>query len=818
MKTIRYYIILFVLLFLGVAGIRADIVNEEVFHFVTKEDGLSGESVSRIMPDHEGRMWLATSDGVSLYNGKRMVTFKMSRDGHYPNYVYDICEGEDHTIYVATMQGIFEKKKGDSAFRLILKDINKGEAICVFQGKLYVGNREGLHIYDGSKTQLVTVGASRMGVENGVRNILADDKGNIWFLSRYALNCYFPKTGKFRSYVIADRMGKGAALSRLAISQGKFFVGTKNNGLYVCDPKQGFHPVYIPQVGNVITTLQATAKGEITVSTDGSGAFLLDAKTAQVKEVYTTKGDRKHRLPSDAVYCFTKDKHGVNWFGFYRFGMCYTYYSAPIFRRYQFGDFTTEGLTVRSFYIGNQVKLIGTTEGLYYIDEAHHITRLIAPEQMNGAHIITNIVHFKGQYYIATYDAGLLILNPQTFVVSQVANEPLLTTATISSFAISRDNHLWVGTGEGIFVLDGEGKIMRYTENNSRLGGGVVSGIMFDKKGNGWVCSQNLSLYIPSTQTFENAHFPKGFFNAEGKLMPVRGHGDLAYFTRQTEIFYSNAAMSRFGQLTLPVELQDGSIYAFLDDLKGHFWFATDNGLYRCGYEMQDLQHFGYGEGLMCQFVNVNGVQRDAKGNIWVATSNGLMEVNQQALDEWQRSKQYQVYLYDIRKGSDLMSYSPEDAINDEHRISLGWNIVSDKLTFRLLLQDYARPFGRLYQYKLDGEKEWHSVGDGKDIVLTHLMLGKHHLTVRLAGAAGTEKTYAIVVSPSWLAILELIILVVAIVLLMMWRRYHKNTQVLLEERDEIEGALIEVEQEKAELEAQQDIEEEDMESDVRRP
>ena len=827
MKILRYYI-LFVLLFLGVAGIRADIVNEEVFHFVTKENGLSGESVSRIMPDHEGRMWLATSDGVSLYNGKRMVTFKMSRDGQYPNYVYDICEDEQHTIYVATLQGIFEKKKGESAFRLILKDINKGEAICVFQGKLYVGNREGLHIYDGSKTQLVTVGASRMGVENGVRNIVADGQGNIWFLSRYALNCYFPKTGKYRSYVIADKMDKGAALSRLAISQGRFFVGTKNNGLYVCTPQygsskkhdvssiKGFSTQPVPQVGNVITTLQATNGGEITVSCDGMGAFLLDAKTAQVKEVYNTKGDRKHRLPSDAVYCFTKDKNGVNWFGFYRFGMCYTYYSAPIFRRYTFGDFTTEGLTVRSFYIGDQVKLIGTSEGLYYIDEAHGIVKLISPEQMNDAHIITNIVYFKGLYYIGTYDAGLLVLNPKTFAVSQVPGEPLLTTTTISSFATSRDNHLWIGTGEGIFVLDGEGKVTRYTENNSRLGGGVVTSIMFDKKGNGWVCSQGLSLFIPSTQTFENAHFPKGFFNAESNLFSVKGHSDLAFFSRQTRIFYSNASMSRFGQLTLPVELQNGSSYAFLDDLKGHYWFATDNGLYRCNYEMQDLQHFGYGEGLMCQFVNVNGVRLDGNGNIWVATSNGLMEVNQKALDHWQRSKQYQVYLYDIRKGSDLMSYSPEDAINDDRHISLDWNIFSTKLTFRLLLQDYARPFGRLYQYKLDGEKEWRTVSDGNDIEITHLMLGKHHLTVRLAGAAGTEKTYAIVVSPSWLAILELIILIAAIVLLLMWRNYHKNTKVLLEERNEIEGALVEVEQEKAVLEAQQDLEEEeDMESDV---
>ena len=819
MKAFRRYYVLFVLLIIGVVGIRADIVNDEVFHFVTREDGLSGESVSRIMPDHQGRIWLGTSDGVSLYNGKRMVTFKMSSNGTYPNYIYDIFESNDDAIYVASAKGIFEKRKGDSEFRPIMKEIEKGEAILESHGIIYVGNREGLHVYDGKSTKLITVGASRMGVENGVRDIKADKQGNVWFLSRYALNCYFPKTGKYRSYVIADKMTKGAALSRLVIApQGKFFIGTKNNGLYVYQPNRHVLPHEIKGVGNVVTYLQLTSQGEVAVSTDGAGAFLIDAHTERIKEMYNTKGDRKHRLPSDAVYCFVKDKHGVKWFGFFRFGMCYTYYSAPIFRRYSFDGFTTEGLSVRSFYIGNRVKLIGTSDGLTYVDEVRHIVKTIKPEQMDGAHIITNIIYYKGQYYIGTYDAGVLILNPQTFLVSRIPNQPLLLTTTVASFAIGREGRLWIGTGEGIFVWDGEGHVTRYTENNSRLCGGVTS-LTFDGKGNGWACSQGISLYVAATHTFENSYFPKGFFNAESNMGASRGHGGMMYFLKQPLLYYTNPSMTQFGQMELPKELMEGSSYGFLDDMKGSFWFATDRGLYRTNYQMQNLQHFGYGEGLMCQFINSNGVKMDALGNVWIGTSNGLMEVNRKALEYWQSHNPYRLNLYDIRRGSDLMDFAEEETANDERHISLTWNFVSSKLTFRVLLQDYARPFGRLYQYKLDGEKEWRSVNDGKDVELTGLMLGAHDLKIRLAGAPGTERTYKITVLPSWLAFLELMIFIAAIVLLLMWRNYHKQTQVLLQERDEIEGALMEVEQEqqKAELAAQQqeDAEQDSLESDV---
>ena len=815
MKHIHYYICL-LLMMCSLSVCRADIVNDEVFHFVTKEDGLSGESVSRMMPDHLGRMWMATSDGVSLYNGKRIVTFLLGGDG---NYVYDLSEDEDHTIYAATNKGIFAKRKGEADFQQIHKEINKAETILAHQGKLYAGNREGFHVFDENENRVITVGASRMGVENGVRDIKADAQGNIWFLSRYAINCYFPKTGKYRSYVIADKMPKGAALSRLAIWKDKFFVGTKNNGLFVYSLNGRSVPRQILGVGNIVTYLQATSHGEVTVATDGTGAFLLDAQTARIKEVYHTKGDRKHLLPSDAVYCFVKDVHGVNWFGFFRFGMSYTYYKAPIFQRYSFGNFTTEGLNVRSFYIGNQVKLIGTNEGLCYIDEARNIVKSIPMEQLLGAHIITNIFYYKGIFYIGSYDGGVLMLNPQTFAITRILDQPLLTTTTIASFDIGSDGNLWMGTGEGVFVWNGEKVVARYTESNSRLCGGVTS-VRFDKMGNGWACSQGVSLYVAGTQTFENAHFPNGFFNSETGLNCVRGHQGLMFFQKQTKIFYTNPVMTRFGQLEMPGEFVGSKCYGFLDDMRGHYWIATDQGLYRLNYQMQDLLHFGYGEGLMCQFVNSEGVQMDAHGNIWLATSNGLMEVNLKALDHWLRQNPYHIALYDIRRGSDLMEYALEDHTNDEHSISIRWNILSEKLSFRILLQDYARPYGRLYQYKMEGEEEWRSVSDGKDVEITHLLPGVHRLKVRLAGAPATERTYKIVVVPSWLAILELIILIAALVLLLMWRNYHKNTKVLLNERNEIEGALMEVEQEKAEMEVQQDLENEtaeneNLESDV---
>lgn len=806
-KPFFYHITLLLLLLACTTVCRADVIGGEWLNYITRQDGLAGESVSSVVFDSQHRAWIGSNNGVSMYNGKRIVSFRFSRNGNtIPNYVYDMCEGDNHSIYAASGQGVFVLRKGEAQFRLIIPEIPKAETILYHDGALYLGNRRGLHIYDGKQLRHIFVGPAPMSIENGVRCIKADHKGNIWFASRYMLNCYTPSTGKHKSYNISRQMPERAALSKFDISGDRFYVGTKNNGLYLCQPHKDYVQ-HVDGVGNVVTSVHANGNGEVCVSSDGQGAFLLDAATASIKETFGTAADRRHRLNSDAVYCYRRTEHGTDWFGMFRYGMAYTFHSQPLFHTYTMGDFTTEGMNVRSFYIGDNEKVIGTTDGVYVVDEKNRKVSHVESGTLGGAHIITNIHLYSGKYYVASYDAGLFVLDPKTLRVSTVTSAPLLASTTVSAFATSKDGHLWIGTGEGIFVVDSSGRaIAHYTENNSRLCRGNVTGIYFDRRGNGWIGSEGLSLYVAATRTFENANFPNNFFNGQANLSVLPGHDGLLLFNNQTRVFYSDVDMKAFGEIKKPDACLGSLNYAFLDDKKGHYWLATDNGLFRTDYKLSTYQLFGYGEGLRCQFVNVGGLKTDTRGTVWAGTSNGLMLADTKAMTHWQKSREFGLSLYDIRKGGDIMEYDTEDKINSNHRIYLTWNVLSQKLSFRMVLLDYARQNGRIYQWRLSGKDEWHNATDDSDIEISHLFLGRHDLQLRLAGVEGTTATYSLVVVPSAMAIIEAVVLIVAAVLLLLWRRYHKNTRILLNERNEIEGALIEAEQaqQNAELQMQQ--------------
>lgn len=291
-----------------------------------------------------------------------------------------------------------------------------------------------------------------MGIENSVRDIcLGPDKG-VWFVSRYGLHRYDIKTGKVQSYDIAHLLPERAALSHLLPVAGHFFIGTKNNGLFLYD----LHTKRVRRVegvGNSISYLAAAPGGKVALA--AGGAFLLDAKTGKIIKSFShSNNENNEQLPTDAVYCYYRDKQDVDWFGFYRYGMAYTYHNVDLFKTYRMGTFTTEGLDVRSVLVNGSQKVIGTNDGLWLIDERHQLVRHYTSAQLGNAHALSSIAYFNGSYYVGTFDAGVHRFSATSFDKQPALKDPLLSTSTIGALTNDGRGHLWIGSSEGLFILD----------------------------------------------------------------------------------------------------------------------------------------------------------------------------------------------------------------------------------------------------------------------------------------------------------------------------------------------------------------------------
>lgn len=775
--------------------LHAATIGEETMFNLTLRDGLTGETVHDIMTDCNGITWIATNSGVNVYNGKQLDSFTMQDELGRSLEVYSLAEVAGKCIYAATEAGLWAIRLGSPHFERVLPEVEHPQSLLAVGDTLYIGSEQGFMLYDGQRLHHQDVSVSRRGLDNIVRQFVVDDDGLIWFLGRFDLNSFDPRTGKMAHHRLPPPVCFSTLRQFACIGPGRFVVGTRGNGLFLCDLNAG-RAQHVDGVGNLVSTVRRCSDGRVCVATDGSGAYLLEQKDGrlEVSETFNTERDELHRLPSNGTYIYHRDRNGVNWFGFVRYGLSYTYHRGSLFRAFSIGDFTTEGLNVRTFCRHGDDMLIGTQNGFYYVNSRTGQHRYFSPADLGGGHIVNSLCWWKDRFYIGTFDGGLRVLDPQTLKLDRQGFSPVLYETSIGDLKSGPDGRLWIGCGSGLLVVGDGQELQHFTEQNSHIVGGLILSIIFDDAGNAWLTGEDgCSVYSMRSREIVEPNFPKGFFDKQPWMRGAAGHDGLVFMRTGPQTFYTNEKMTSFGELQLPVQFRDKWSRSFVDDMNGHYVLASERGLFSFSYDMSEVRHFGYGDGLCGDFINDIRLVGDRR--IWVATSQGLYYAEVPDFWKWSAIDRYKAQLFHIRRGSDLMTQSEDYyASNGLHGIRLEWNLTSEVLQAEVLIPDYSKNAGRLFEYRLDGSS-WQLVDEGQSIDIRGLLLGAHQLVVRLAGVKGSETSYHLSVVPSVGAYVELVLLVAALVLLWLWWRYRKNTRTLLSERNEIEDALVEVEE-----------------------
>lgn len=759
-------------------------------NYITREKGLAGESVNKIIIDHRGIIWIATSNGVNYFDGIHPVKVPVNDQMGDNHMVFDICEDHQHNLFISTPTGLYCLKKDGAAFQYMESLESKTSLLCV-DSVLYLFNREGIKTCKNNVIKPFDIGKEFEGLI--VRSIASDNDGSLWLLSDQKL-LHLKDHRVTNSYPLTDYCPKGTPFSQVIVCGKRIFMATKGAGLFAFDPitQQVTH---VEGIGNMVNALSDGGNNRLCVASDGAGAYLLNTKTGEI-EKHLTYGTGNGDLPTDAVYCYVHDKQGIDWIGMSRYGMAYSYRMTPLAKIYSFKDFSTEGMSVRNFCVNGSDLLIGTHNGLFFVKEDKGVVQHFTPQQLGGGHIVTDIVRYGDKYYVATFDGGLWQINPYNMQLDRIHVNTDLSNLSIGVLRVSPDNKLWIGTSNGIYVLDSLGIVTVYNDNNLRMKIVSVSDILFDKEGNTWVCgNQGIAIFDWQSGRFVDNLFPENFFNQAGYLRGCLGHDSIMYFGNKS-VYFTNSKMTEYGQLSIPKELMEESVGDLLADHLGGLWMATEKGLFRFFRGPEVVQHFGYSEGIRNSMIGRSSLRMSGNNTLWFATAEGLQYMTMSDVEQWVNKVHSKVWLHDIIKGEHTLSPTEILNCNEEHHLSLSWNMGAEHLRMKVALQDYAKPEGRFFQYKLDNSKTWNVVNYNEDIVISGLFLGNHQLIIRLMGVEGTETVYSIRVYPSKTAIAITVLLFVSALLLLLLRRERKSSHDLRDERDLVEEALIETEEE----------------------
>lgn len=194
---------------------------------LTRADGLAGESVGCICSDSQGQMWFGTTNGISMYNGKTITSFRLNDGKHRKIHTNGIVAASDGSIYATTSYGLFVLPMEQSKFKHIMPEMDVLKKIYIIDNTIYIGSNKGMYIYDHGKVKNVKVATSTSGIENTVRCIQPKSKGHLYINNRHELFDYNINTGRLTSLGLKKVLPQNVSLGSFVIWKDKVFLALK---------------------------------------------------------------------------------------------------------------------------------------------------------------------------------------------------------------------------------------------------------------------------------------------------------------------------------------------------------------------------------------------------------------------------------------------------------------------------------------------------------------------------------------------------------------------------------------------------------------
>ena len=223
-------------------------------HSIGNTQSLINDRVNAIIEDHEGDLWFATSNGISLYQSKTeqwksyLSSFNESSAKHSHAYL-SICEASPGIIYVGGYSSTIYKidKKAQTTSILALDTYNNppkqpDKYIQSIhrdsQGYIWMGGHYNLKRIDEAKKEIQLYPNL-----NSITTILEKDKDNMWIGTSKGLFLLNKTTGEAKR--IITPIESTYIYSLCQTRDNKLYIGTNGSGLLVYNlDNEGFFHFY----------------------------------------------------------------------------------------------------------------------------------------------------------------------------------------------------------------------------------------------------------------------------------------------------------------------------------------------------------------------------------------------------------------------------------------------------------------------------------------------------------------------------------------------------------------------------------------------
>ncbi len=612
----------------------------------TVKDQLASNSIRKIVKIKEGYIFLASYNGISLYDGESFINFNADNTaGLRSNTIYDFCYAPDSSIWLATQKGIsvfknLQIKQIDGLSILNTKSIQK--IICDKEGNIWIGTQsDGLYIYKDNNLQKIK---ELPELEKNIMSVLyADPLGKIWVGTEMGDLYYFDTQKQVINTVIIPKIANGV-FSALYSSKGKYYFGTRN-GLYT------FENSTFKLLNNNINFINDIVEdnfGGIWFATN-SGLYCYDTLNNKFNNFI-----KQHHINKQIIQSVYFDNDNIIWISTYRKGFIEVRPSA--FINYPFKTYGIDEVPSVTLLLNTGKVYVGTDEGNIYNILPDTILKVPLKTSLHSSRIKDIYQDNDGSLWICSYGGLLHVENNKETLYGGTKDFPDMTIRYIVQDDVG---NYYVATRQtGVYKLSNKHKVIERYNTSNGLSSNYVLSLKF----------KNKTLYVST----------KGGIDIikNGKI--IKHYNDLN-------------------------GLADNMVFdLYIDDTV--IWAATIRGLSRI--ENGRIVNFNKSNGLKLN--KIFSVLEDNYGYLWLPTVKGLMRVEKKQLNQFvdDPTTKIRCALYDENDGIYDAEYVGATHLTKSPEGDIYFNTIGgvSKLIPRILVNQHSNP--KLLINKLFTEKD----------------------------------------------------------------------------------------------------------------
>ena len=735
--------------------------------------GLSSNTITSVIQDQKGFIWLGSRNGLNRFDG---TTFKIFRNK----------PSDRSSLGSNSILSLYEDEKE----------------------KLWVGTTKGIYVYDPLTEQFTPF----KGIGSGeIRYLKGDREHNLWIISNFALYKYHLPTGAISSYRVPNdetvalnispsgtvwaatgtglvrrynraadrfedhnfaRLTGEKRISRVQeiypIDEQQVLVGTFNH-VYQFNTATGTlkdifqnHP-FTREVQLHTITQQSPA--ELWLGTE-TGLYIYNLRTGKTVQVQKQQTN-PYSITDNVITSFCRDKEGGTWIGTFFGGV--NYYSREFnkFQKYfpQPAPNTLSGNLVHEICSDQWGNLwVGTEDaGLNKIDLRTGTIQHFTPDQGQGSISYSNIhglVAVGNELWVGTYEHGLDVLDIRTGKVIRHYNAGNDSASFKSDFIVTlhktRTNDLLVGTWLGLFRYN------RAKDNFStlRFFNTQVQGIHEDAQGVIWGNTYGNGVYYYNPATGKGGNLRHDSLK---KNSLVNNYVNGLYEDHQRNFWFSTEGgltkYERSGKITnytMEAGLPDNQVFKVLEDDEHYLWITTSKGLVRMNPADGSMKIYQSSHGLVTEQFNYNSGYKHSDGTLFFGTVKGLISFKPKELHKGGYIPP--VYITGLQVNNNELSINNKSlrtSVTYTPHVTLPWD--SSNISLDVAALSYNTPEMNEYLYKMEGfDKEWTAIKSNRKIYYPKLPPGEYVFKVK--GSAGNglwnekETTLKISILPPWWA------------------------------------------------------------------